>query len=198
MSERADRVWELIAASHQNGSPPSIAVLCRAAVTALGVDGASVMALTGGGAREPLCASDRVSARLEELQSTIGEGPGTDELGLGSPMMIPDLELMSARWPGFVPAAVAAGARAVFSFPLQAGAILVGTLSLYRAEPGSLAAEQLADVLVFADIALRLMLDGSAGTTGSPGYRPINGLPDDRAEVRQGPPQRPEPPPRQP
>jgi hypothetical protein len=68
---------------------------------------------------------------------------------------------------------------------LQVGAIEVGTLSLYRAEPGQLAAEELADVLVFADIALRLLLDGSSGVTGSPDYRPLDAMSDARAEVHQ-------------
>src|SRR6202035_5838623 len=52
---------------------------------------------------------------------------------------------------------------AIFSFPLQIGAIEVGTLSLYRAKPGPPTAGELADVLVFADIALRLLLDGASG-----------------------------------
>ena len=73
----------------------------------------------------------------------------------------------------------------MFSFPLQAGAIQVGSLSLYRARPGPLAAEELADVLVFADVALRLLLDAASGVTGSPGYRPLDGLSDARAEVHQ-------------
>jgi hypothetical protein len=185
MNERAVKVWDWIAAVHEGDGPVSIAALCRAAVLALGVDGASVTAAGGAVAREPLFASDLVSARLEELQFTLGEGPGTDEFRLGSPTLIPDLASAAARWPGFVPAAVAAGARAIFSFPLQAGAIGVGALSLYRAKPGSLAAEELADVLVFADVALRLMLDASSGVTGSPGYRPLDGLSDARAEVHQ-------------
>jgi hypothetical protein len=73
----------------------------------------------------------------------------------------------------------------MFSFPLQIGAIEVGTLSLYRAKPGSLPGEQLADVLIFADIALRLLLDGSSGVTGIPGYQPLDGMSDARAEVHQ-------------
>lgn len=130
-------------------------------------------------------ASDPLSARLEELQFTVGEGPSTDEFSPGSPTLVPDLESAAPRWPAFVPAAMGAGARAIFSFPLRVGAIEVGTLSLYRAEPGSLTIEQLADVLVFADIALRLLLDGSSGATGSPGYRPLDGMSDGRAEVHQ-------------
>jgi hypothetical protein len=78
-----------------------------------------------------------------------------------------------------------AGARAVFSFPLQTGAIQAGVFSIYRVRPGSLAAAELADALVFADIALRLLLDDSAGISGSPGYRPVDGLWETRAEVHQ-------------
>jgi hypothetical protein len=80
---------------------------------------------------------------------------------------------------------VAAGARALFAFPLQAGAIRVGLLSLYRGQPGPLTPQQLADALVFADIALHLLLDSSAGISGSAGYRPLDGPSDSRAEVYQ-------------
>ncbi len=34
----------------------------------------------------------------------------------------------------------------------------------------------MADVLVFADIALGMVLDAAAGITGSPEYRPLDGL----------------------
>ncbi len=185
MSDRAAKVWAWIAAAHDDDAPPSVAALCRAAVLRLGVDGASVIAISGPVARELVWASNEVSAELEELQFTTGEGPGADDLRLGSPMLIAELDLVAARWPGFVPTAVAAGARAMFSFPLQAGAIQIGVLSLYRARPGSLAAEELADALLFADIALRLLLDTAAGITGSPGYRPFDGRSESRAEVHQ-------------
>ncbi|HEY3733923.1 MAG TPA: ANTAR domain-containing protein [Streptosporangiaceae bacterium] len=185
MSERAARVWAWIAATHQGDPPVSIKALCRAAVQRLGVDGASVTALDGLGARELVCASDRLSARLEELQLTQGEGPAVARFRFGSPELIPDLESAAARWPGFAPAAMKAGARAMFSFPLQTGAIAAGVFSLYRVRPGLLAAAELADGLVFADIALRLLLDDSAGISGSPGYRPVDGLWEARAEVHQ-------------
>ena len=122
---------------------------------------------------------------LEELQFTTGEGPGAGEFGLGSPVLVADLGSAAARWPGFAPEAVAAGARAMFAVPLQAGAIRVGVLSLYRALPGPLGAGELADVLVFADIALQLLLDAAAGISGSPGYGPLDGLSDRRAVVYQ-------------
>jgi ANTAR domain len=185
MGERVVKVWAWIAAAHDGDAPVSIAALCRAAVLRLGVDGASVTAVSGPMAREPVCASDEVSARLEEFQFTMGEGPGVDDFRLGSPMLIPELGSVTARWPGFVPLAMAAGARAMFSFPLQAGAIQVGVLSLYRARPGPLEVEELADGLVFADIALQLLVDASSGIIRFPDYRPLNGVPGAQAEVHQ-------------
>jgi hypothetical protein len=186
VSERAVKVWAWIAAAHEGDAPVSVAAVCLAAARHLGVDGASVIAMSGPQSREPLFASDELSARLEELQFTIGEGPGTDKFWLGSPVLIADLESAAARWPGFVPEAVSAGARAMFALPLQAGAIRVGVLSLYRSLPGPLSAGQLADVLVFADVALQLLLDAAAGISGSAGYRPpVDGLSDRRAVVYQ-------------
>ncbi len=183
--ERTTRVWAWIAAARQDDPPASLAALCRAAVGRLAVNGASVTAVSGPAVREPLSATDQLSARLEELLLTTGEGPGAEDFMFGSPMLIPDLEQVTERWPGFVPAAVAAGARAVFAFPLQAGAIRVGVLSLYRAEPAPLTPQQLADALIFADIALQLLLDSASGISGLTDYRPLDGLSDSRVEVYQ-------------
>jgi hypothetical protein len=183
--ERTVRAWEWIAAAHQGDGPVTVAAVCRAAVRRLGIDGASVTAMSGPIAREPLFASDQLSARLEELQFTTGEGPATEDFRFGSPVLIPDLEPASARWPGFVSAATAAGARAMFALPLQVGAIRVGVLSLYRVMPGSLGPEQLADALVLADVALQLILDAAAGIASLPEYQPLANLSDGRAEVYQ-------------
>jgi hypothetical protein len=173
--DRAVRVWGWIAAAHEGDGPVSVAAVCRAAVVRLGVDGASVAAVSGVAGGEPLFASDELSGLLEELQFITGEGPAAGEFGLGAPVLVADLESAAARWPGFVPEAVAAGVRAMFAVPLQAGAIRAGVLSLYRVVPGPLAAEELADVLVFADIALGLLLDSASGVSGLPGYGPLDG-----------------------
>jgi ANTAR domain len=183
--QRTIRVGGWIAAAHVGPGPVSVAAVCRAAAGRLGVDGASLTAISGVVAREALFASDQLSARLEELQFVTGEGPAGADFRFGIPVLIPDLESVTPRWPGFGPAAVAAGARALFVLPLQAGAIRVGVLALYRAAPGPLTAEELADGLVLADIALQLVLDSAAGISGQPGYRPLEGLPGSRAEVYQ-------------
>jgi hypothetical protein len=58
-------------------------------------------------------------------------------------------------------------------------------LSLYRAQPVPLTPRQLADALVFADIALQLLLDSSSGISELAGYHPLDSLSDSRAEVYQ-------------
>lgn len=183
--DRAVKVWSWIEAAHIGDEPVSVAAVCNAVVLRLRVDGASVSAVSGKRGREPLFASDELSAMLEDLQFTTGEGPAADESRLGAPVLVGDLESAAARWPGFVPEAVAAGARAMFAVPLQAGAIHIGVLSLYRAVPGQLTAEELADVLVFADAALHILLDAASGVSGSPVYQPLNGFTDRRAVVHQ-------------
>jgi hypothetical protein len=185
--ERQARVWAWVAAARDGDGDGavSVAAVGRAAALWLGVDGASVTAVSDLIAREPLFASDALSARLEELQFTTGEGPAAGDFRLGSPVLIPDLEAMAARWPGFVSAAVTAGARALFALPLQAGAIRVGVLTLYRAESGALGPEALADGLVLADVALQLILDAAAGIGGLPEHKPLAALSDRRAEVYQ-------------
>lgn len=185
VSDRAIDVWAAVAAAHRGDGQISVATVCRAAVTRLGVDGASVTATGSLTAREPLAASDDLSALLEDLQFTTGEGPAGDDFRLGSPVLLEDLEAAATRWPGFVSAAVSAGARAMFAFPLQVGAVRVGVLSLYRAAPGPLTADALADALVLADIALHLVLDAASGISESPDYHPMNGLSDSRASVYQ-------------
>ena len=113
-------------------------------------------------------------------------GPGGEDFAFGVPVLIPDLESAAARWPVFVPAAVAAGAQALFAVPLQAGAIQVGVLSMYRSQPGSLTAAQLADGLVLADIALQDCAGCGGGHQRVAGLpAPWKGLSDRRAEVHQ-------------
>jgi hypothetical protein len=125
-----------------------------------GVDRAAVAVALSASPRETMYASDPVAAEVEELTLTLGEGPGVDAL-TGGPALVADLIAADclARWPVFAPAALHAGVRAVFALPLQVGAIRLGVLDLYRAAPGKLDREQLADALVLADTACALLLD---------------------------------------
>jgi hypothetical protein len=104
-------------------------------------------------------ASNLEARELAQLQFTVGEGPCLDAFGARRPVLEPDLMAAAGRWPGYAPAAIARGARAVFSFPLQVGAAQLGVLDLHRRRAGRLAQEALALALTFADVAVEGLLN---------------------------------------
>jgi hypothetical protein len=138
--------------------------LCRACTGALGVGGASLMVIADGSAA-PLAWSDAIAGRLEELQLTLGEGPGLDAHASGRSVAEPDLARpRRSRWVALGPAAAGAGAAALFSFPLRVGGVRLGALTLYRDTPGPLTAEQHADAQGVADVAVTGILVIQADT----------------------------------
>jgi hypothetical protein len=129
-----------------------------------GVSGAGVMLMSGDVPRGSLCATDKVSSLIEDLQYTTGEGPCVDAYHHDRVVIEPDLaDPATPRWLAFTPRAVSAGARAVFGFPLRVGTARLGALNLYRDAPGLLSDDQHADALVVADVAARWVLEMQAG-----------------------------------
>ncbi len=165
----------------------SAAHACTVAVAVAGLNGGWLSVMSDPARRALVHATDRRAAGLDELQFTLGEGPCADAFGSGNPVLVADLEAPGWRawWPGFAVAGVAAGAAAVFAFPLVQGAIRVGVLGLYRETPGSLSPGALADVLVCADAALVLLLNSRAGVDGNGGGLAQDGWSDDHARVYQ-------------
>jgi GAF domain-containing protein len=137
--------------------------ICQLCVQMLSVSGAGISMVTNAGNRGVVCATDDVSAHIEDLQFTLGEGPCVDAAHFGTPILVPDLiipdDIVVDRWPAFLEGAGAVGVRAVFAFPLRIGAINVGVLDVYRSEPGPLHNGQLRAALLAADAAALALLD---------------------------------------
>ena len=172
-TDRRMRLWSQVAGNAQ-GAPVGVEHVCAAVISATGVDGVAVTAVLRDGLRETVYASDAIVSELAESTLTLGEGPGVDALA-GGPVLVADLTSVDslARWPVFAPAAVHAGAAAMFALPLRVGAVHVGVMDLYCAEPVVLFGERLADVLVLADTACALLLDAAQHDRPRPsGRRP--------------------------
>ena len=140
--------------------------ICELCVEMLDVTGAGISMVTESGNRGVVCSTDVVSARIEDLQFTLGEGPCVDAVHSGAPVLIPDFDapgLALERWPAFIKGAAAAGAGAVFAFPLRIGAISVGAIDLYRDRPGELDAGQLPSALMAANAAALALLRLESG-----------------------------------
>jgi len=163
--ERLLRILALFGSPAESDS----ARLCAVAADVTEMSGAGIMLMTGDVPRGSLCSSNDVSALVEDLQFTLGEGPCIDAYAQDRPVLEPDLaDPDAARWLAFSPPAVNAGVRAVFGFPVQVGVVRLGALNLYRDRPGELTLDQHADSLVMADVAARALLamqaEASAGT----------------------------------
>ncbi|WP_346265303.1 GAF and ANTAR domain-containing protein [Actinoplanes xinjiangensis] len=144
--------------------------MCTAATRALAASGAGISVMTEAGTRGVYAASDPLTEQMEELQFVLGEGPCWEAFSLRRPVLVPDLGGVSpTRWPMYIPAVHDSGIRAVFSFPLQMGAMRLGVLDVFRKRTGSLTGEELADALAFAYVTMTALLDHheEAATKGS-------------------------------
>jgi hypothetical protein len=134
--------------------------ICRGAVAFLDVSGAAVILMSEEESGDVTAAFGARVTEVEDLQFALGEGPCLEAFHKGTPVL--EAELLDAtgqRWPVFAQQAATVGARAVFVLPLQLGAIRLGVLYLYRDRPGMLSADQLADGLDLAELAMLAVLE---------------------------------------
>jgi hypothetical protein len=110
--------------------------VCDAACRLLAVDGAAIGLLDQERRLRLSVASDEITGRIEVLEHALGEGPCTDTVVEGTPVVAGHLgDLGGDRWPRSASAAVLAGMHSVASWPVQDGANVVGALCLLSREP---------------------------------------------------------------
>lgn len=129
-------------------------------LSGLGKDVASTLGCAGAGAMladadEQLrfvATSDEVLGELERLQIELDEGPCLLAYRSCQPVVSADLA-SDERFPRFGPRAIAAGMRAVYSFPMHLQETAIGALNLYAPEAGDLSHEALEIGRTYADVA---------------------------------------------
>lgn len=119
--------------------------------------------LSAAGQSQAVVAASDGAAVIEQLQLTLGEGPGVDAYAEGRPVLVEDLAGAARRWVLFTPAARDLGVRAVFAFPLQLGAVRIGVMSLYAGRSDPLVDGKLADMTTLADLVTDAVLAMQAG-----------------------------------
>lgn len=151
--------------------------LCAACARTLPVDGAAIALMAPGGRPMARSASDEYVAGLEELQYTLGEGPGLAAFTQRQPVAVADLSQPDSRWPVFASQAAALAQatgnrfRAVFSFPLALGQVPLGVLALYRGRPSELDAELRKQAQLAVDtVALTLVGTAASQDGDDPGW----------------------------
>ena len=151
----SNRLAEILARLSLRGADGSGTMhLCEISAEVSGTTGAGIMLQSDELVRGSLCTTDGVSAYLDDLQYTLGQGPSIDAHHLGQFVAEPDLASPDAkRWPSLAPSAVQAGARAIFALPIRIGAVRLGSLTLYRDQAGPIEGDRYTDALVMTDVA---------------------------------------------
>jgi hypothetical protein len=122
--------------------PASLDDVAQSFVHLFPVHGAAVSTLGALLGNETVSASNRLAARIDELQFDLGEGPCWDALALARPILEPDLHSGTERsWPTFS-VAVRDDIGAIFAFPMIVGHLHIGAIDMYSVEPVQLEAEE--------------------------------------------------------
>lgn len=143
-------VKDLVAVLAQGHEADFAAQWAGEAAAALGLDGLAASLLVG--EPELIWFSEEVSARLENLQFTLGEGPSLEAARAGALCLVADVSSApAARWAGFLPAVAQLGVRAVFAFPLRLGSLKLGALTGHRHRPGMMTGENVEHALTLCE-----------------------------------------------
>ncbi len=159
--QRALALIKAQASDEISGAAATLQRLCLALTFDLQLAGAALTLFPEVGSHAVAAASSPLTRSTEELQFDAGEGPTRDAYHGSEPVVAVNEGSLVAHWPGFAPAALAAGVSAAFSLPLHVGAARFGALTLYWHRPSSPAIGDLRRALVFADLATEFLVDSS-------------------------------------
>ncbi len=148
-----------------DSSPSLLERICSACLEQTSATAIAVAVVNAGGHRGTAYASDELAARAEDLGFMLGEGPAADAFTTSGPVLVNELSAAEwrARWPAFAAAALDLGAASIFAFPLQLGAIVIGTLTLYGRTAGQLDGRALTSTLRAADDTVLALLQAMSG-----------------------------------
>jgi GAF domain-containing protein len=164
--------------------PPTLASICLDVAVLLPVNGVSVTLMGPGALQGIASALEGPGKALQDLEFTLGEGPGVDAFTSESFVNIDDLDLTEGRWPLFSSSALELGVRSVCSLPLRSGSATLGVLTLCSELPGVLSGDRLDDALLVADLVGVLVLALQAESISENVASPLDAT-DLRAVVHQ-------------
>jgi GAF domain-containing protein len=160
--------------------------LCRPFLGSLPISGAAIAVIAPSGTQSTLCSSDSTAARIDELQFELGEGPQWLAARSGEIVAIADVAASGHdEWPVFGSALAALPVAAIFSIPMQMGAVTVGVATLYSDIPRDLDDEQRATALAIASAIASTAVQRAMASAGDHVAVESAAMPALRREVHQ-------------
>ncbi|MCW2839568.1 MAG: hypothetical protein JWR55_1051 [Aeromicrobium sp.] len=110
--------------------------LCEAGRQMLAADGAAITLSTPAGVRVPICATDGISARLQDLEDVVDQGPTVDAVQTGTMLIERFGEGGEERWPMMSEHGARLGfTGTLIAVPLVVDQRVIGALSAHRQPP---------------------------------------------------------------
>jgi GAF domain-containing protein len=106
-------------------------------VRLLGVSAVGIRLRDEHGEHQTAAATQERARLLDEFAVQVGQGPGIDCFRTGRPVSVPDFSA-ARQWPRFAAAATMTGFASVHLLPLRLRDQVIGTLSLFGDDPGTL------------------------------------------------------------
>lgn len=106
-----------------------------ACIEVFAVSGSGLMIADDENSLRAVAVSDAQGAILEKVQIETGQGPCVDAFVFGTVVSTADLAV-DTRWPASRDALLAQGIRSLLGVPVRLGAVVVGSLNVYRDRPG--------------------------------------------------------------
>jgi GAF domain-containing protein len=123
-------------------------------VELLAADAAGIMLADAQGELRVVASSQEDAKVMELLQLLSDQGPCMECCRTGAPVSVPNVADAVTRWPVFVAAVAERGAyRSVHALPLRLRGEAIGTMNLFRRQPGALPDADLALGQALADVA---------------------------------------------
>lgn len=127
--------------------------LVHSCVDLLGISAAGLLLDDQRGKLAVVASSNEETRLLEIFQLQSNQGPCLDCVRTGAPVSTGDLSTDLARWPIFVPVALAAGFQAVTALPLRLRHQTIGALNLFKLEAEAVPAADQRLAQALADVA---------------------------------------------
>lgn len=127
--------------------------LVDVAVDLFAVDAAGIMLANQDDELEVVVSTSERSNFTGLMQLEAGEGPCIESYRDGAVVTVDDRDEMHRRWPRFADASERAGYASVHSIPLRAREKVLGSMNLFRNEPGALNERDAAAARALTDVA---------------------------------------------
>ncbi|MGA6162575.1 ANTAR domain-containing protein [Amycolatopsis magusensis] len=138
--------------------------VCTVTARELGLDAAALSLYLEPRIQEPIVTTSSWAARLNDLEYTLGDGPGIAAFHTERAIHLPDLTAALRHRTGYATFAGAEELAAQFCWPVITGnGEPIAVLSGYRRRPGPLSARQTQDSAILVKLLARALEDSDTG-----------------------------------